>query len=428
MLIKVSHQQKIYTPIALLLCWLVFTISVFMFGPYKYKLTNLFFFYLYLLLINLSLFIGYIRGQKSYGRESKIKIDYIKFLRATIIIAFTYLVVKLIFTNGGDMRNFFTTFRDASVAYSQRTTNHPSLFLYLDIFATPITMIAITNGIFSFRKLMCGYRFCVYFMIFCSIASSIGSGTRAGIVDMTLIIISSFLLGIYKKNIILKAHHKLLLVFSAVIVTVGFFAYVALLTENRSNYTPINPLTNELPDKEFILFKIFPKNVQPAINNTSFYLSHSYFRLNQAFDLPFNGLGYGLTNSYFVMRNIQELTGWSGLTEISYGLRLDMKQNGFFGNYWSTFYTWIASDFTFTGTIFVVFLIGYFFSLALRDSLLSENPLSVTVFCILFVFIFHFAFNNPLQDASGITTVLGLTSIWLLLRKRSKPITSLQIS
>jgi len=415
----ISKQGKKIMPIILLLSWLLLTILVFVFGPYKYKINNSFLFYTYLFIVNVSLFLGYMRGQKSYGRKCKIKINYIKFVQTSIIISFIYLIIKLILTSGGDLANVFTTFKDASESYMKRTTNHPNLFSYIDIFILPVTIIAITNGIFSSKKLNRGYRYCVYIMIIYSIASSIGSGTRAGIVGIVLIVTAAFLLGIYKKNIIIKARHKIFLFLMAMIFFMGFFAYIGLLTESRSVYQPINPLTKKIPDKNFVLFKILPPQSHPAINNISFYLAHSYYRLNQAFDLPYNGIGFGLSNSYFIMDNIQELTGWTGPKNISYGLRLDMKQNGFFGNYWSTFYAWIASDFTFPGTIIIVYIIGYFFSLALRDSLLSPNPLSVAVFCILFGFIFHFAFNNPLQDGSGITINLGITAIWLFSRNRN---------
>jgi hypothetical protein len=136
--------------------------------------------------------------------------------------------------------------------------------------------------------------------------------------------------------------------------------------------------------------------------------------------MPFKGLGFGLSNSYFVMRNIEQLTGWSGLKDISYGVRLDNAIGSGYGLYWSTFYTWIASDFTFPGTIIVMFFIAYYFSLSLRDSLYSLNPLSVTVFCTLFYFIFHCAFNNPMQDGAGITTNLFVPIVWLILRRKQR--------
>jgi hypothetical protein len=413
-------KHKIYFPIVFLLCWLGLTIFIFSFGPYRYKLTNAFVFYTYLLFIHISLLLGYVWGQKSNGRGMLIKIDYIRFVKITVIISLFYYLVKLVFTFGGDLRNFSSTFSNASQTYLNSSIRHSTLFSYIDIFLAPISLIALTNTIFNYKNLRRRYRYSVYILIIFSLASSIGSATRSGIVQTVIISLAAFSLGVYKKNIILRNYHKVLIFFFAASLTIGFLTYSLLLTNTRGGKIINNPLTNEPPRKDFFLTRVTSSKVHPLINNVSFYISHSYYRLNKAMNMPFKGLGFGLTNSFFVMDNIESLTGWSGLKDISYGARLDKEIGSKYGLYWSTFYTWIASDFTFPGTIFVVFFIGYYFSLALKDSLYYLNPLSVTVFCSLFYFIFHFAFNNPLQDGPGITTNLFIPLAWLIFRKKYK--------
>ncbi len=415
-----QRARKFYFPIIFLLSWLGLTIFIFIFGPYRYKITNSFIFYTYLFLIHISLYLGYVRGQRSFGREMRVKFDYYKFVEITVIISLFYFIAKLILTFGGDVRHFSDTFRNASKSYISSTLKHSNLFSYLDIFFAPISLIAITNTIFNYKNLRKQFRYSVYILILFSIASSIGSATRSGIVQIAIISLAAFSLGIYKKNIILRYYHKVLIIFLAAGFVIGFLIYSALLTNTRGSKIIINPLTHELPRKDFFLTKLTSPKFHPLINNISFYTSHSYYRLNKAMNLPFKGLGFGLTNSYFVMDNIEQLTGWSELKEISYGVRLDKEIGSNYGLYWSTFYTWIASDFTFPGTIIVVFFIGYFFSLAMKDSLYYSNPLSVTVFCTLFYFIFHFAFNNPLQDGPGLTTSFFTPLIWFILRKRNK--------
>jgi len=415
---RTIKQNKFYFPIVFLLCWLGFTILVFAFGPYKYKVTNSNIFYTYLLAIHIALFLGYMRGQRSNGRGFQIKIDYYRFVKICIIISFFYFIIKLVLTFGGDIRNFSETFRHASKTYLNSSFRHPNLFSYLDIFFTPISLIAITNAIFSYKNLPKRYRYSVFILIIFSIASAIGSATRSGIVQVAIISMSAFVLGIYKKNIILKYSHKVLIFFLAASLVIGFLTYSALLTNTRGGKIYINPLTNKPPREDFFLTKITSPKFHPLINNISFYVSHSYYRLNKAMNLPFKGIGFGLSNSYFVMDNIESLTGSSWLKNISYGVRLDNEVGAGYGLYWSTFYTWIASDFTFPGTIVVIFFIGYFLSLALKDSLNYMNPLSVTVFCTLFYNIFHFAFNNPLQDGAGLTTGLVVPVIWLIFRKK----------
>lgn len=410
-------QNNIYFPIVFLLSWLGFTVFIFAFGPYKYDLVRPAVFYTYLFAVHIALLLGYFRGQHSLGRGSQIKIDYYLFVKLTIIISFLYLLLKLSVTFGGDLRNFSGTFINAKKSYLTSSVRSSNLFSYIDIFFAPVTLIAITNTLFNYRNLPKLYRYSVIFLIMFSVASAIGSATRSGIVQIAIISLAAFALGVYKKNIILKNYHKVLIFLFAASLAIGFLAYSALLTNTRGGRIVNNPLTNEPPRKDFFLTKNTSKNLHPLINNVSFYVSHSYYRLNKAMNMPFKGVGFGLSNSYFIMDNIESLTGWSGPKNISYGVRLDQGIGSGYGLYWSTFYTWIASDVTFPGTLIVVFFIGYFFSLALRDSLYNLNPLSVTVFCSLFYFIFHFAFNNPLQDGAGLTTYFFLPFIWLIFRK-----------
>jgi hypothetical protein len=412
-------QHKIYFPIIFLLCWLSFTILVFMYGPYKYKLVKPFIFYTYLLAVHLALLFGYIRGQRSLGRGSRVRFDYYEFVKFTILISLVYFVIKLIFTLGGNLRHFSETFQNASKSYRTSSFNHPNLFSFLDIFFAPISLIAITNTLFSYKNIRRRYRYSVFILILFALASSIGSATRSGIVQITIISLAAFSLGVYKKNIILQTYHKVLIFFFVFSLGIGFLTYSALLTNTRGGKIVNNPLTNEPPRNFFFLTKVTSPKFHPLINNVSFYVSHSYYRLNKAMNLPFKGLGFGLSNSYFIMDNIEQITGWSGPKDISYGVRLDKGIGSGYGLYWSTFYTWIASDFTFPGTVVIIFFIAYYFSLALRDSLYSMNPLSVTVFCTLFYFIFHFAFNNPLQDGQGITTNLFIPLIWVVFRKKN---------
>ena len=415
-----QKQEKIYFPIFFLECWLLFTVLVFTYGPYSYKISKPFVFYTYLVAVQVALLFGYIRGQRSLGRALRIKIDYYRFVKITVLISLFYFVVKILFTFGGDLRNFSDTFRNAHKTYLTSSLKHANLFSYLDMIFAPISLIAITNTIYSYKTLPGHYRYSVYILILFSIASSIGSATRSGIVQTSIIIVAAVSLGIYKKTIILKYYHKLILIILAAGCIIGFFIYSALLTNTRGGKITNNPLTNEPPRKDFFLNKIVSPKVQPVINNVSFYVSHSYYRLNKAMNLPFKGIGFGLSNSYFVMDNIESLTGWSGLKNISYGVRLDKGIGRGYGLYWSTFYTWIASDFTFPGTLIVIFFIGYLCSIALKDSFFYLNPFSVTVFCILFYFIFHFAFNNPMQDGRGITTNLFLPILWLIFRQKNR--------
>lgn len=418
-----DRPRKIYLPIIYLLSWLVMTVVIFTWGPYAYQVTNPVTFYSYLFFVHAALLGGYCWGQTFSGRGTRLKIDYFKFVQVTISISILYFTIKLLLTAGGDLNNFILTFKDANKSYDSSSLRQITLFSYLDMFFVPLIIIAITNTLFSFKKIKIIWRAIIYILIVLLIASSIGSATRSGIVQIALLSFAALMLGIYNKNTILTFRHKILIVFSISSFIVGFFIYFSFLIKTRDVLGYVvskNPITKELPKDGYFIYKITPPEVHQLINRVSFYTSHSYFRLNQAMNMPSKGLGLGLSNSFFVMDNIEEFTASTKLKEISYALRLDKDFGCPFGEFWSTFYTWIASDFTFPGTIVVIFFIGLAFSLSIKDSLTTLNPFAVTASCTLFYFIFYFAFNNPLQDGQGIMTFLCIPLLWLFFRERRK--------
>ena len=221
--------HKTYSPIIFLLTWLGLTVLTFLYGPYEYKLINPVVFFFYIILIHLALFLGYKRGQRSKGRNTRANFNYFKFIKITILISLFYLIVKLAFTSGGNLHNFIQTFNNASETYGRQV----NLFSYLDMLFGPISIIAITNTIFSYKNLPKPYRYSVYLLIAFSIASAISSATRSGIVQILIISITAFSLGIYKKNIILKYYQKVTILVLAIILGVGFLVYSSILVTTR---------------------------------------------------------------------------------------------------------------------------------------------------------------------------------------------------
>ena len=415
-----NENRKIYLPIIFLLTWLISTVLVFNFGPYDYKITNTLSFYVYLTFIHIAIFLGYFWGQTFEGQSIRVKINYFKLVERVISVAVLYVGIKLLLTGGGELRNFFQTFQDANLSYIDRNVRAKSIFTYLDIFFVPVIIFAITNTLFCYGKLSRWYRYSIYVLLLIIFCSAVGLATRSNIVKTGMISMAALTLGIYAKNLVLKPIHKIIIAGSVVAYLMAFFLYFAMLIENRDLKNIVvlrNPMTKELPKENYFLYEVTPPRIHVLIKDVAFYMSHAYYRLNQSFELPTKGYGLGLSHSYFVMDNIEQYTGLRWLKEISYPLRLDKQSNIIFGMYWTTFYSWIASDFSFPGTVVVVFLISLALSVSLKDALFEFNPFAVSAFCTLFYFIFFFSFNNPMQDGQGITTFFCIPLVWLILRK-----------
>ncbi|WP_256011182.1 hypothetical protein [Desertivirga xinjiangensis] len=411
-------SKKRYFPVLLLLTWLIFTVFFFITGPFKYPLENQETLYIYLTLIHLSLFLGYRRGLKSKGRETLNFFTSIQVLKRMITVFFLYTIVKVFLGGGANILSIGSAIGDPAASYlSSHSNENVSIFGYIDMLFAPLQTLGVAGGVYMWNKLSRLYRALLILCIIIAIGNSVAASIRSGIVGMVLTVTSSLILRIVTGDLYLNLKKKIIIFLSVAGFLSLFFMYTAHLSENRNTTIILNPLTLESPEDNNVYFRLFPEDWRLTIIATNFYIGHSYYRLNQAMNLSFNGIGLGFANSYFMIKNVTKITGWNGLESISYGLRLD-KEIGYgdFGVFWSTFYTWVAADFTWPGTVVLIFFIGYVFSLSYKDTLKKPNLLAIATFSNSFILIYSFPSVNPFQDGAGITNLFGLFILWATFR------------
>jgi len=158
-------------------------------------------------------------------------------------------------------------------------------------------MIVITNLIVNYKLISGLYRFYFYFLIALLILSAVGSATRSGIVQMTIISVAGILLSIFRNNILITRRMKILMFFVVGFMIFLFFGYTSLLVTSRGGIGLNNLITVDPPRDDFFLNEYVSPEFQLVITSISFYISHSYYRLNKAIDMPFEGIGFGFSNS-----------------------------------------------------------------------------------------------------------------------------------
>lgn len=398
-------------PIKFLIGWITFTYILFVFGPYNYPIQNSLYFYTYLFLVLISLYFGYKKGISMIGRTLNLNINQNSIVRISLFIAL-FFNIFLFFSNISKFSKFFN-FSYGELYNSYITNPEVSFSNYLYIFISPFIFISIASGFYYWNKFKFWQKFAVVFNLLFSMFSSISTGTRSGLISIMIYFIAVIILKVLKGKIILNLKQKvkyfiLFFVFGASILT-----YSSSLVESRQGFVLANPLTLEEPNLSSVIFQITPEKNWILVSSICFYYSHSYYRLNQAMGYPFVGLGFGLSNSYFIMNNFEKITGSSYLKDISYAHRLDLNTgNGLFGVYWATIFTWFASDFTFPGTLIFIYFLAFLFGRVAKGIIVDDNPIAVSLFALLFSFIFSFPTNNPLQDGSGIFSYLAIIFVW----------------
>jgi hypothetical protein len=326
-------------------------------------------------------------------------------------------------SGGGDVGRVLAAIRDPRAAYlTSSFRGEGSAVGYGLIFAAPFRLLALTLGVYFWRRLGWPTRLALVAVFLLLILGNVGASLRSGIVASAVITCAALgaalAAGEVRLTRIARAAAAVVLVAGAL----AFFEYTAFLAERREirRGMLINPLTLRAPDAEHAMYRVAPERWHVAGTAIAFYLSHPYYRLGQALDMPFRGVGFGAGNSAFLMRNAIRLTGWERWETLSYGFQLDRSTAlGQFGLFWSTMYTWIASDVTFPGSVLVVFLIGYLLALAWSDAVRWRSPLAVSAFAALAFLVFSFPMNNPFQDGAGITAYGGIPVLWWLTRDRS---------
>jgi hypothetical protein len=150
------------------------------------------------------------------------------------------------------------------------------------------------------------------------------------------------------------------------------------------------------------------------------YPTHGYCGLSHSLQMPFvwtEGLGSSRAlasylSQYFAipepfertyLARAEAETGWPALMN------------------WSTIYPWLASDFTFPGTLVLMFLLGWLASRAWYDALhgdlLSLIVVTQIIICILYVP----ANNQLLQSRTGLWGTIALAAIYIVSRFNRRP-------
>lgn len=420
-----------WLPFCALVAWLCFTVAVFAWGPYEYEIPNRFQLYTFLIAVHLALVLGFWRGSISLGRRVRLHCSGPRIAKGSITLSAVVMAAGLMATRGGDIGRVKSAMSDPEAAYLASSLREGfSDFSYVGIISAPFWILALSLGIFHWRSIGTIGRALLIFLIASTALASIGAAIRSALVALIVQAGLVFLLALRSGTIRVGIFGRWLIAFVAIITVVCFFEYSSFLATLRSPRQEqfINPITFQRPNESHLLYRLTPEEQHRSLNQISFYISHPYYRLSETMQLPWVGSGWGFANSVFLIRNVARLTGWSQLEDRSLGLRLDLIEVGRFGLWWSTAYSWIASDLTFPGTVIFVFFIGYLLALAGMDAVSQRNPFAVAAYAVLGHFVFSLPMNSPLQDGPGISAYAGLVLLWWFTRSRIQPVLASEAS
>jgi hypothetical protein len=429
-----AHLRSFYFfPLRTLLSFLIFTCLFFAFGPISWPIKYGFLLFIFLLIVHLALYLGYLYGVKSYRikvSKNKKMIDPVHLFN---ISAITYLVwaIPTIMNKWGIstlsptilLQKVIIGFNTPQLGYAskveQLTTHQRGFYSYANFLISAITFMAIPLALANWSRLSLFQRFISVLIVFIEIISWVGIGTNKGIVD--LIVIFSFITVGGNSRYVFKNKKKLLII--ATFLAFGGIAFFLnnvlsrVNIDSKASFTDLqvmftgNQVVKANPDN--FLIRSFSVPIKIAICSIEGYLTMGYYSLNFALGERFDWT-YGFGNSWGSMSLWQLLTG-QDLMPLTYLSKIDKHYGIDPAISWHSIYTWLASDLTFFGVPFFIFFVGKFLAESWLDSL-HKNSAFAPVICSLFVLmVFYFFANNQVMSFS-LTPLLFSFIMWRFTR------------
>lgn len=424
--VKVS-TLKCLLPMVFFMAYLNLTVLLFVFGPWAWPVMNGTKLYGFLALAHIALLVGYLHGiRKETPAGYFVGPKPERLVWISIVVTLALAIPTTLFRTGNSVPDIASSLTDPGSAYAmtkdiRETSDAASIIVeYVRILFGPLFALLLPLTIFYWRRLSHLARIAAVLGITINLLIYVAMGTNKGIADFILLTPWLFIAAHFSGALRTRYRSRLFFIISGVLFVAFFGVFFAAgqitrpgTTRDAAYFSPLD-MTADLRNP---FVRHLPPTAQSGATALASYLTQGYYALYLSLDKPFVPM-FGLGNSTFLSRNIARLSGYSQIETLSYPARNE-RENGWdaYGN-WSTIYAWLASDFSFPGTILVVALIGYLFALSWRDTLQGMNPFAVVACTQFLTMLYYFPANNQcLQSGESFTAFIGIVGIWLFTRK-----------
>lgn len=437
-----------YLPLILSVGFFVFSYSWLELGPLDWHLQDPY--KLYFLLISATSFLvfGYflgIRTTPKYFSKTGIRFSPNQLLFLSCVI---YLILYIPLTKastGNFLPNFIEAISNPGQAYAASKASEKvesQVAVYISFLLAPIALLYTPITIFLFKELSKPLRALGTFCIALQLVLSISKGVNKGVADLATYLTLFFVMVLFTA-LFQKKWKRVFAALIGVILTLGLFAgYYAnniggrvgtdasLNTSNKSDKEKLREEYEKLTTLKMAtsrpgtVIELLPQPLKPIAGIASTYVTHGFKGLSLALEeswTPTWGLGF----SDFLRNNIAKISYFNVDKDEIYGDTYPGKiiESGWpSGLFWSTALTAIASDLSFPGTVFFMFIPGLLLGLSWKDYCLRSDPLAAFVFLYTAISIFYLGANNQLfQGGELFIGFFGVLFVWLFIRGQYFP-------
>lgn len=414
-------------PLRIIQCYLSFTVLVFAFGPWPWRVPSPTKLYVFLFCAQAAFWIGYRSGirQPAGGYSGLFKIE--RLVKFSLLVNIAWIIPNYMTRLGLQEFSFSriidaisTGFTNPATMYAARQakTQTTSLVDIITLLLYPILWLLFPLTIVYWKKLSRSTRYCAILLFIIDMLSWIGIGTNKGVFDYIFLL--PWLLVAASPHVVIKMPlRKVAMISGILFIGLGLFSIYFIVGQKGRGQGAIpteDPSAMISIDKDNWMVRHLPPEAQSGVASYASYMIQGYYALSLALEEPFTW-SYGVGNSYYLTGLVEHFVGKGRVSDRTFPAKIEKHGWDRFGR-WHSFYTWIASDVSFPGTIIIVYIIGLLFAVVWLDVLRKENPFAVALFALLLIMVFYFPANNQvLGFASAANPFWALLACWLLTRR-----------
>lgn len=432
---RVWHERRML-PCNWLQAYLWFTYIAFVFGPIQFRDSRPLVVGVYLALISVLTYLGFLLGSGSGGRcssqreevcEKPFRVSAKSRLLNRCIWVYAAFAVYTAVVAG--LRGTNLSIAGAGVAYNDvydgyvRGKGALSFEFLAESLLWPFLTIAVVGGLMRWRRINPTQRFVLTSSIVIKVfLATVGSGKQKYLGDIVCFCLAAALIWYARQ----RAKIQWQIVAAVACVLFGFVCVCVLLLTARYAAIGVNTATiNERINLrlsvncEHPIFLLFGDDVGFGLSTFLGYLSQGWYGMDLAMRLPIKWT-YGLGTSYSVGAVLERLGFGDAVLEDTLVFRAGTVY-GWGMSKWHTVFTHLANDFGWFGAALVSGWISYLWGWAWQRAVRENCLYAAFVFCWLALGAMFIPGNNQLLHSPGplLTTTILVYWWWQSQGKRS---------
>ena len=425
-------RAKWLAPLVFFQVYLSATVILFFFGPWPWEVDKPLLLAGYLTAAQILIAAGYLlswhRIRRLHGSgvaPTQHILVGTEFLKRAVLVTFILFIPTSLSRTGSVFPDIFAGLSDPGAAYNQNferleAGNAFVIMEYLRMFLSPLLLGVFPLAVVYWSRLSGWLRFLCFVAIIFNLSLYIATGTNKGLADFLVTLPWFMFMGVSAGILRMRIRWRTLAMGFTVLI-VAFLQFFGMGQMQRAGGVGEFSVFNTgfglvESDTANAVSQVLSDNQRIIFESLTRYVGQGYYALSMSFDID-HWSTLGLGHSMFLARNADAIFSTNHFSWGSIPGLLEVETGWGMFTLWHSIYPWLASDFGFTGALFILSALSYLFGLSWGRSLVTLAPHWVILSYLLLLLFFYIPFNNQIFQSGETCFAFGFLLIGTILSK-----------